>query len=149
MRSPRIVFRAVIISLLLCLPAAAGEMVVLRIQTVLATNTPHEVDRRLERIRGHLDRLFHFPSYRLVKGERRVTRLGSTASFDLPGGRFLEVLPKSHTGNRISMRVMMIEGDRPIVNTEVVLQNGGVFFVGGRRHNEGVLITSIGVAADN
>ena len=148
MNGNRITFPVFAALLLLCLPAVAGDMVEVRIETVLASNTPQEADRRLERIRAHLDRLFRYTSYRLVQGERRMTRWGSPTSFNLPGGRFLEVLPKSHANNRVSMHVIMIEGDKPIVNTELVLQNGGVFFVGGRTHDEGVLITSIGVAAD-
>jgi hypothetical protein len=43
---------------------------------------------------------------------------------------------------------MLIEGDRPMVDTQLILRNGGVFFVGGRRHQEGVLIISIGAATE-
>ncbi len=46
------------------------------------------------------------------------------------------------------MRVVLIEGDKPMVDTDLILRNGGVFFVGGCRHQGGVLIISIGAVTE-
>ncbi len=134
--------------LLPTLPSMAGEMVEVRIETVLASNASREIDQRLGQIKQPLERLFRYSSYRLVQGERRKTKWGSPVSFNLPGGRYLQIVPKGYENNRVSMRVVLIEGDKPIVDTDLVLQNGGFFFMGGRRHQEGVLITSIYAAAE-
>ena len=139
---------AVVFFFLSALDTRAGEVVEIRIETVLATNSSQEVDQRLGQIKQQLNNLFRYSSYRLVKEESRRTRWGDRASFNIPGGRYLQVIPKSYRDNRVSMRVVLIEGDRPMVDTELILRNGGVFFMGGRRHQEGVLIISIGAATE-
>lgn len=148
MKMGRITLCAMAFFFLSALDSRAGEIVEIRIETVLATNSSQEVDQRLGQIKQQLDNLFRYSSYRLVKEESRRTRWGDRASFSIPGGRYLQVTPKSYRDNRVSMRVMLIEGDRPMVDTELILRNGGVFFVGGRRHQEGVLIISIGAATE-
>jgi len=148
MRTDRITLYAIIFFSLSAISARAGEIVELRIETVLATNSSQEIDQRLGQIRRQLNNLFRYSSYRLVKEESRRTRWGIPASFNIPGGRYLQVIPKSYRDNRVSMRVVLIEGDKPMVDTNLILRNGGVFFVGGRRHQEGVLIISIGAATE-
>jgi hypothetical protein len=148
MRIGRIILCVITSLFLLALDARAGEVVEITIETVLATNSSQEVDQRLGQIKQQLHTLFRYSSYRLVKEESRQTRWGDQASFNIPGGRYLQVIPKGFRDNCVSMRVMLIEGDRPMVDTQLILRNGGVFFVGGRRHQEGVLIISIGAATE-
>ena len=148
MKTSRITLCTIAFSFLLVPNARAGDVVELKIDTVLATNSSQEVDQRLGEMKRQLDSLFRYSSYRLVKEESRRARWGDPTSFNIPGGRYLQVIPKSYKDNRVSMRVMLIEGDRPTVDTELILRNGWVFFVGGRRHQEGVLIISIGAATE-
>jgi hypothetical protein len=45
------------------------------------------------------------------------------------------------------MKVMLLEGGRPLVDTSVALKNHGVLLLGGPKQQEGVLIISIGANA--
>jgi hypothetical protein len=136
-------------ALLWALQAIAGEMVELRVETVLATNSSKEFDNRLTDIRPQLSE-FRFSSYQLVQEERRRVDWGKQADFFLPGGRFLQVVPKGYTNKRIALQVMLIEGTTPtpLMNTLLSIRNHGTVFVGGRKHQEGMLIIRIGATAD-
>jgi hypothetical protein len=114
------------------------------IGAVLASNADHEFDPRLVALRRQLRTLFPYSSYRLVKEERQRVAAGGRVGFDIPGGRYLLVMPKGLKNERVSLRVMLIEGTRAVVDTGLTLRNHARFLVGGPRHQEGVLIISIG-----
>lgn len=137
-------------SVLLCaFQAVAGEMVELRVETVLATDSSKEFDNRLNDIRPQLDK-FRYSSYRLVQEERRRVDWGKQADFLLPGGRFLQVVPKGYTNERIALQVMLMEGTTPtpLLETLLSIRNHGMVFFGGRRHQGGTLIIRIGAVTD-
>jgi hypothetical protein len=135
------------IALLWALQALANE-VELRVETVLATNSSSGFDPRLNDIRPQL-MSFHYSSYRLVQEERRRVRWGKQADFFLPGGRFLQVVPKEFINQRIALQIMLMEGTTPtsLMNASLSFPNNGTVFFGGRRHHDGVLIIRIGAAA--
>ena len=54
------------------------------------------------------------------------------------------VIPKDYKNERVSMKVVVIDGTRPIIDTSVSIQDRGTFLVGGPRQADGVLILSIG-----
>ncbi len=136
-------------ALLWALQAIAGEMVELRVETVLATDSSKEFDTRLTDIRPQLNR-FRYSSYRLVQEERRRVDWGKQADFFLPGGRFLQVVPKEYANQRIALQVMLMEGTTPtpLMNTLLSIRNHGMVFFGGPKHQEGTLIIRIGATAD-
>lgn len=137
-------------SVLLCaFEVVAGEMVELRVETVLATDSSKEFDNRLDDIRPQLDK-FRYSSYRLVQEERRRVDWGKQADFFLPGGRFLQVVPKGYVNKRIALQVMLMEGatPTPLVDTRLSIRNHGVVFFGGSKHQGGTLIIRIGAVAD-
>jgi hypothetical protein len=125
-------------------PTAAGSAVEIRIGAVLASNSGEEFDPRLVSLHRQLSVLFPYTSYRLVKEEKQRVGPGGKVGFDIPGGRYLLVTPKGLKNGRVSLRVMLIEGTRPIVDTALTLRNHATFLVGGPRHKQGVLIISIG-----
>jgi len=122
-------------------PAVAVEI---RIGAVLASNSGQEFDQRLASLHRQFNTLFPYSSYRLVKEERHRVPWGGKVGFDIPGGRYVLVIPKEFKNDRVSMKVMLIEGARPIVDTALSLRNHATFLVGGPRQAEGVLILSIG-----
>jgi len=136
-------------TLVWALHAVAGEMVELRIETVLATNSSQHFDSRLIDIRPQLH-AFRYSSYRLVQEERRRVGWGTQADFSLPGGRFLQVVPREYANERIALQVMLMEGatPTPLMSTVLSIRNHGALYVGGRKHQEGMLIIRIGAAAD-
>ncbi len=129
--------------------AVAGEMVELRVETVLATNSSQGFDNRLIDIRRQLIP-FRYSSYQLVQEERRRVGWGTQADFSLPGGRFLQVVPRGYDNERIALQVMLMEGaaPTPLMSTLLSIPNRGALFVGGRRHQDGMLIIRIGASAE-
>lgn len=115
-----------------------------RIGAVVASNSGRTFDPRLVALRQQFNHLFPYTSYRLVKEERQRVAWGAKASFDIPGGRYVLVIPREFRNGRIAMKVLVLEGARPIVDTSLALRNHGTLLVGGPRHPDGVLILSIG-----
>src|SRR5919198_1713810 len=109
MRPSRLALWCVASVLLWACQTVAGEMVELRIETVLATNSSQDFDNRLTDMRPQL-RAFRYSSYRLVQEEHRRVGWGTPADFVLPGGRFLQVVPKAYANERIALQVMLLEG---------------------------------------
>lgn len=122
----------------------AANAVEVRIGAVLASNSSQDFDARLASMHRQFNTLFPYTSYRLVKEERQRVPWGGKVGFDIPGGRYVMVIPREYKNDRVSMRVMVIEGARPIVDTAVSLRDHATFLVGGPRQHEGVLILSIG-----
>lgn len=116
----------------------------IRIGAVLASNSGIEFDSRLASLHRQFNILFPYSSYRLVKEEHRQVPWGGKAGFDVPGGRYVLVVPREFKNERISMKVMVIEGARPIIDTVLSLRNHATFLIGGPRQADGVLILSIG-----
>ena len=114
------------------------------IGAVLASNSGKEFDQRLASLHRQFKTLFPYSSYRLVKEEHQQVAWGGKAGFDIPGGRYVLVVPREFKNDRITMKVMVLEGARPIVDTVLSLRNHGTFLVGGPRQPDGVLILSIG-----
>jgi hypothetical protein len=116
----------------------------IRIGAVLASNSGKEFDSRLASLHRQFTILFPYSSYRLVKEEHQQVPWGGKASFDIPGGRYVLVVPREYKNERVSMKIMVLEGARPIVDTVLSLRNHATFLIGGPRQPDGVLILSIG-----
>ncbi|MGH7896888.1 MAG: hypothetical protein ACREQQ_02985 [Candidatus Binatia bacterium] len=125
---------------------AAERAVDLRVRTVLADNGKGAFDARLNpACRRQLSGLFRFSSYRLMKEEARQVPWGRPNNFEIPGGRYLEVLPMAFKENRLRLRVLLIEGTSPPpLDTDFSVPNHGNIWVGGPKHRDGVLLISIG-----
>lgn len=127
--------------------AQAGPCpVAVHILCVLASNTHEGTDTRLATVAHQLESSFHFTTYRLVSSQQAETRCGRTMVFTLPGGRILHVEPRGIDGNMITMQILLFQGERLIMATDVKMTNHGTLMVGGMRYEQGMLITSI--AAD-
>ncbi|MBI3303894.1 MAG: hypothetical protein HYZ72_17650 [Deltaproteobacteria bacterium] len=149
MRASRLAWCCIASVLLYASPAVAGEMVELRIETVLATDSSQDFDNRLDDMRPQLS-AFRYHSYRLVQKELRRVGWGTQTDFTLPGGRFLQVVPKEYTNHRIALQVMLMEGTSPtpLMSTALSIRNHGTLFFAGPKHQAGTLIIRIGAAAD-
>jgi hypothetical protein len=148
----RIVVPALALSILGVLVAFGQDVVQqavdLRVRTVLATDSNSLFDARLNTCRRQLNGLFRFSSYRLMKEEERQVPWGRPNNFEIPGGRYLEVLPMAFKENRLRLRVLLIEGTSPPpLDTDFSVPNHGNIWVGGPRHPDGVLLISIGAEA--
>ena len=91
-----------------------------------------------------LQALFNYTSYRLVSHQDGQTLIGNQVSFALPGGRILHVQPHEIDGDMIAMELVLFQGERPLMTTDLKLRNHGILIVGGPRYEQGMLIISIG-----
>lgn len=136
-----------VLAIFVVAPGAAGAgngSVALRVGCVLASNTGQEFDQRLGELRPQFVRLFRYTSYNLVKEKRETVIIGGKMIFEVPGGRYLMLLPKERKSDgSVTIRVVLLEGARPIVNTSISLKKHGTFLVGGPQNNDGALILAI------
>ena len=129
------------------LAAYAQERVALEVGTVLATSSGTHVDAQLASVRGQLERLFQekgYTSYRLVRQETSEVSCGKPASFEIPGGRHLQVMAKDTRGGRVSLNVALVKDRHTLMRTDLTLGKRGTIMVGGPRYEDGVLIIWIG-----
>ncbi len=115
-----------------------------RVDSVLATDTHERIDARLPAAMIlRFQRLFYFTAYQLVRREERQAKCGRMISFSLPGGRILRVAPQSIDGGMIAMELVVFDGARPVMTTDLKLMNHGILIVGGPRYQQGMLLTII------
>jgi hypothetical protein len=121
----------------------------LRVDSVMAANTEEGMDDRLSRtpMGARLKALFEYTTYRLIVHEEKLTVCGRMVAFELPGGRILHIAPRAVDGNMISMELVLFEGPRPVMSTDLKLMNHAILIVGGPRYQQGMLITTISTDA--
>ena len=117
----------------------------IRVDSVLAANTGKGMDAQLASsgIGDRLKALFEYTTYRLVLHQELQTVCGRNVTFEMPGGRILHIAPRSVVNNMISMELVLFEGTRPLMTTDLKLINHAVLMVGGPRYQQGMLITII------
>lgn len=110
---------------------AAGLCSALEVQitTVRAAERGHS-DAQLGSVRPRLRRLVGYRSFQVVRDERRECPWQANEAFKIPGGRLLRVMPKGMRDQAVVMQVKLVERRRPLVDTDVRLQNGGVLLFG-------------------
>ena len=114
----------------------------LNIGTILASNESDGFDSKLSKMKNQLE-VIKYRSYRLVKEESQKVPWNGNAVFEISGGRTLNVMPQEYRNNRISLKVRLQEGEKPLLDTTVRIRNRGNFLLGGPAHEGGVLILSI------
>jgi len=114
----------------------------LHIGTILASNESDEFDPKLSKMKNQLE-VIKYRSYRLVKEASQKVPWNGNAVFEISGGRTLHVMPQEFRNNRISLKVRLQEGEKPLLDTTVRIRNRGNFLLGGPAHDGGVLILSI------
>jgi hypothetical protein len=126
-----------------------GETVTVQVETILATNSEEPVDDRLPDIRHQL-KAFRYSSYKLVQEKSQLVSWGKKASFSLPGGRFLQVVPRAYANERIGLQVIFLEGGipTPLMSTTLNIRNHGKLYIS-REHQGGMLILRIGAKTES
>lgn len=142
-----------VVALLCTVPTLAQE-VELRIETVLAMESPVNAPGFINGFEGQfnpdlqkqLTSAFPYESYQLLERVSRRGQLGKREDFALAGGRVLQIAPRKYTNHRIALQIMLMEGSAPspFVNAALSLPNNGTVFYGGRRYQGGILIVRIG-----
>lgn len=129
-------------------PSATAEMlrsvVAVKVDSVIAADTNQGFDTRLGPMSQQLEHAFRYSSYRLLSHQESETQCGQPVTFTLPGGRILQVEPRAVQGNMIDLAVVLFQGERPTMSTELQLMNHAMLLLGGPRYKQGMLIISIG-----
>jgi hypothetical protein len=126
---------------------SAQDGVAVQVVTVLATNTPPVTDPRLGSLERHFVGL-PYTSYRVLRSQTRRVAWGTQVRFNLPGRGELDVRPKTRESTGVALAVgLKGEERRPLVDTDLCLQDHRVLLVGGPRHRDGVLIVVVGTGS--
>jgi hypothetical protein len=120
------------------------RVVLLRVDEVIAADTDEGIDERLLPMGTRLESLFHFTTYRLVSRQVGRAECGRAAAFTLPGGWIVHVEPNGVSDGMIAMELMLFQGARPMMTTDLRLRNHGMLIVGGPHYRQGMLIIPIG-----
>ncbi|GEM_PF-2444678 len=142
-RTAAIVFFLAIVTPAFIAAQTCGGPIEVKVQCVLGTDTNLGLDERLRPIGSRLQRLFRYSTYRLVSYHKGHAICGQGTAFDLPGGRVLHVEPQDVRDDTIRMQVVLFQGEKPLMTTDVKLLNHGLLFLGGSRYEQGMLIIAI------
>jgi hypothetical protein len=123
------------------------RVILLRVDEVIAADTGEGIDQRLLPMGLRLESLFHYTTYRLVSHQVGRTECGTAIAFTLPGGWIVHVEPSAVRDDMIAMELMLFQGARPMMTTDVRLRNHGTLIVGGPHYQQGMLIIPIGADA--
>ena len=129
--------------LLAAVPSEAADTVSVDVGAVYASNEGTSIDPALGTIRGKLQSMFNYTSYRMLDRKRRTLSVGEAGEFELPGRRTMRasLLPAEADKVRLSIRISA--GPRNLLTTTLGLRRGGMVLVGGPTHQAGVLILII------
>jgi hypothetical protein len=116
------------------------------IGTILASNQNDEFDAKLKGMEKQL-KVLKYRSYRSLKDESQNVAWQGNGVFEVPGGRSLSVAPQEFRNDRISLKVRLMEGQKPLIDTTVRIPNRGNFILGGPPHEGGFLVLSISASA--
>lgn len=123
------------------------RVILLHVDEVIAADTGEGIDQRLLPMGGRLESLFRYTTYRLISHQVGRTECGRTAAFTLPGGWIVHVEPSSVRDDMIAMELMLFQGARPMMTTDVRMRNHGMLIIGGPHYQQGMLIIPIGADA--
>jgi hypothetical protein len=128
-------------------PLKRHRVILLHVDEVIAADTGEGIDERLLPMGGRLESLFRYTTYRLISHQVGRTECGGTAAFTLPGGWIVHVEPSAVRDNMIAMELMLFQGARPMMTTDVRMRNHGMLIIGGPHYRQGMLIIPIGADA--
>ena len=124
----------------------APKQVNVYVDSVMAADTNEGTDPRLGGMDKRLRGLFGFSTYSLIGHNEGQTDCGKMIAFTLPGGKILHVQPRAIDDDMIAMEIVLFDGTRPMMTTDLKLKNNGTLIVGGPRYEQGMMIISIGAS---
>jgi len=98
------------------------------------------MDPALGNIRGKLQSMFNYTSYKMLDRQRRSLAVGQAGDYAFPDRYTMRVTPLSAEGKKVRLNVQVTEGPKNLLTTTVGLSRGGMVLVGGPPHQAGVLI---------
>lgn len=106
-----------------------------RVMTVRASERG-QCDPALASLKPRLRRLVGYRSYRVLHDERREVAMHREARFAIPSGQTLRLVPKGIEDETVMMRVLLLDGRRRLIDTDVRIVNRGTVLFGVARDRE-------------
>ncbi len=131
---------------------ADNDQPTIEVTAVLATNRgkakpkSKEVDPRLQVLKSQLRR-FPFRNYKLLHMESYNLGRSDQCGVELPGSRYLQVTAVERTPQYLKLRIILTQGNRPVMAAEVRLRGNSRVLLAGPRTEEGTLLVAIGAKA--
>src|SRR5579863_851040 len=114
----------------------SAKQVNVYIDSVMAADTNEGTDPRIAPMGKKLRGLFGFSTYSLIGHNEGQTDCGKMIAFTLPGGKILHVQPRAIDADMIAMEIVLFDGTRPMMTTDLKLKNNGTLIVGGPRYEQ-------------
>jgi hypothetical protein len=99
-----------------------------------------QMDERLKQILPRLRKLFRYSDYAPLDHHQVDVEFGASKRLPAAGDRWLEVAPQDLQGKSVRMKVRLLNGEKPVMTSNIVAAPGAPAVVGGPRHGTGVLI---------
>jgi hypothetical protein len=120
--------------------ALAADRVFIEVGCILASEGGQHYDEKIELLRGRLEKMFHYASYRLVKHENRGVAWGDPIAFEMPGGHSLEIRPMERRADQVALKLALKQDREVLLQTDFLLGRHGRVILGGPRLDNGVLL---------
>ena len=122
--------------------APLGKVAV-QVMVVLAKDAPaRRVDPKLKAMEVHFGHL-RYNDYTVLGTNNAQLAKGAKASFDVEGGRRLDITVVERTEKNVRMRVQMFKADKKVVDTVILIERGGTFILAGPQYQGGILLLPI------
>ncbi len=129
--------------------AAAADQPVgsIHVSAVLASNEGRGFDPELQEQRKILRRL-PYKKYQLLRHTSHPLKAGDQYGIDLPGGRHLHMTAIDRGPDYVMLRLILNEHNRPVVSTDVKINDDSILLLGGPKDKKGTLVITIGSVVD-
>lgn len=122
---------------------AWGDEVGIGIRVILASHQAKGIDARLQDIQKNLGTLFNYSSYQLLQERSFLLSERQSDQLPLADNKDLHIQLIQEQRGTAEIRVEILRGGRSILKTTAKLKKGEPFFIGGLKHEDGVLILAI------
>lgn len=114
-----------------------------QVMVVLAKDAPkRRVDPKLKAMEVHFGHL-RYNDYTVLGTNGVQLAVGKSASFDVEGGRRLDITIVERSEKNVRMRVQMFKADKKLVDTVILIERGGTFILAGPQYQGGILLLPI------
>ena len=114
-----------------------------QVMVVLAKDAPtRRVDPKLKAMEVHFGHL-RYNDYSVLGTNAAQLGDGAKASFDVEGGRRLDITVVERSDRNVRMRVQMFKADKKLVDTIILIERGGTFILAGPQYQGGILLLPI------
>jgi len=136
-------FLIVFFTLMISQQSAASSVIRINIKTILASQKTGDIDPSLRSLANELQTVFKYSSYRLLKQDALKLNLKESGQVSLPDNRIMKITPMAISGDRSTINLEILSGNRTIFQTVIRLLNKSSLTVGGPKHQGGYLLFNI------